>query len=261
MTPTTEHAKYCPLLVDDSHQKTHMKSQDIVVLFKLISLELQAEGERVKKQEFAVMNDLEAAIANTIPTREMRSSYLQEFRPSEKIVLSGSHEWKGWEDSDEASIAVNAESYSVRALSAALGLSKSEISNSLNRCKDIGLVHTDRQNGLPTVRSEALLDLVKYAIRYIFPAKLGPIVRGIPTAFAAPIMEGKVMSAGDLIPVWPDAHGKKKGQEVVPLFKTVPGAVKKDELLYHFLALVDAIRIGNPHEAKVADSMLREWIL
>lgn len=261
MTPTTEHAKYCPLFVDNRHQKTHMKSQDIVVLFKLISLELQAEGERVKKQEFAVMNDLEAAIANTIPTREMRSSYLQEFRPSEKMVLSGSHEWEGWEDSDEASIAVNAESYSVRALSAALGLSKSEISNSLNRCKDIGLVHTDRQNGLPTVRSEALLDLVKYAIRYIFPAKLGPIVRGIPTAFAAPIMEGKVMSAGDLIPVWPDAYGKKKGQEVVPLFKTVPGAVKKDELLYHFLALVDAIRIGSPHEAKVADSMLREWIL
>jgi DNA-binding transcriptional ArsR family regulator len=248
----------------DRHDKSYMKSQDVVVLFKLISLELRAEGERVKKREFAVMHDLEAAIANTIPDREMGSSYLQEFRPFEKVVLSGSHEWEGWEDwedSDEASIAVNAESYSVRALSAALGLSKSEISNSLNRCKDIGLVHTDRQNGLPIVRSEALLDLVKYSIRYIFPAKPGPIVRGIPTAFAAPIMEGKVMSAGDLIPVWPDAYGKRKGQEVVPLFKTVPGAVKKDELLYHFLALVDAIRIGNPREAKVADSMLREWIL
>lgn len=238
-----------------------MKSQDVVVLFKLISLELQAKGERVKKRDFAVMNDLEAAIANTIPGRDMRSSYLQDIRSFERIVLSGSLEWEGWEDSDEASIAGNAESYSVRALSAALGLSKSEISNSLNRCKDIGLVHTDRQNGLPIVRSEALLDLVKYAIRYMFPAKLGPIVRGIPTAFAAPIMEGKVMSAGDLIPVWPDAYGKRKGQEVVPLFKTVPGAVKKDELLYHFLALVDAIRIGGPREAKVADSMLREWIL
>jgi len=37
--------------------------------------------------------------------------------------------------------------------------------------------------------------------------------------------------------------------------------VKKDELLYHFLALVDAIRIGGPHEDNVADAMLREWIL
>jgi hypothetical protein len=64
------------------------------------------------------------------------------------------------------------------------------------------------------------------------------------------IMAGKVMSGGDLIPVWPDAYGKSKGQEVLPLFRTVPGAVKKDELLYHFLALVDAIRIGGPREAK-----------
>jgi hypothetical protein len=31
-----------------------MKSQDIVILFKLISLELQAKGERVKKRVFSV---------------------------------------------------------------------------------------------------------------------------------------------------------------------------------------------------------------
>lgn len=242
-----------------------MKSQDIVLLFKLLSLELRAKGDRVKKREFVVRRDAEDSTVR-MPDGTFLGIALDSsnslWNAMQKIELSDTQEWEGWEDpDDDSTVLANAESYSVRALSAALGLSKSEISNSLNRCREIGMIHTNRQDGLPIVKSDALLNLVTYAIRYIFPAKLGPIVRGIPTAFAAPIMEGKVMSAGDLIPVWPDAYGKRKGQEIVPLFKTVPGAVKKDELLYHFLALVDAIRIGNPREAKVADGMLREWIL
>ncbi|KAF6687042.1 hypothetical protein LOY39_00705 [Pseudomonas rhodesiae] len=208
-----------------------MKSQDIVILFKLISLELQAVKERATGKE------------------------------AETLVFLAGSEWKGWEDSDGDTLPTNSDSYSVRALSASLALSKSEVSNSLNRCREIGLIHTNRLSGQPLVRREALLDFVKYGIRYVFPAKPGAVVRGIPTAFGAPILTGKVMSGGDLIPVWPDAYGKSKGQEIAPLYKTVPGAVKKDELLYHFLALVDAIRIGGPRETKVADALLRELIL
>lgn len=214
------------------HSQADMKSQDIVILFKLISLDLQAREERANQ------------------------------RDTEEANLNQPQDWKGWEDTvDEDPIIPNSESYSVRALSASLALSKSEVSNSLNRCRDIGLIHNDRVSGQPIVRSDALLDFVRYGIRYVFPAKPGPVVRGIPTAFAAPVLAGKVISGGDLIPVWPDAYGKNKGQEITPLYKTVPGAVKKDERLYHFLALVDAIRIGGPREAKVADAMLREWIL
>lgn len=241
-----------------------MKSQDIVILFKLISLNLQAEGARVKKRNFTVNLDLEDAM-DLVPIDSQ--DYLDRFLDLrmtgniEKIDLSQGQHWEGWEDIDEDSITPNMESYSVRALAASLALSKSEVSNSLNRCRDIGLIHADRLSGQPIVRAVALLDFVKYGVRYVFPAKPGPIVRGIPTAFAAPIMAGKVMTGGDLIPVWPDAYGKNKGQEITPLYKTVPGAVKKDELLYHFLALVDAIRIGGPRETKVADAMLREWIL
>ncbi|QVN01857.1 hypothetical protein JYG38_27390 [Pseudomonas rhodesiae] len=208
-----------------------MKSQDIVILFKLISLELQAVKERATGKE------------------------------AETLVFLAGSEWKGWDDSDGDTLPTNSDSYSVRALSASLALSKSEVSNSLNRCREIGLIHTNRLSGQPLVRREALLDFVKYGIRYVFPAKPGAVVRGIPTAFGAPILTGKVMSGGDLIPVWPDAYGKSKGQEIAPLYKTVPGAVKKDELLYHFLALVDAIRIGGPRETKVADALLRELIL
>ncbi|KAF1031209.1 MAG: hypothetical protein GAK37_00890 [Pseudomonas sp.] len=218
-----------------------MKSQDIVMLFKLISLDQQARGDRVKKREFAAIFEPEEYSV-------FRTQVLEMLR---------TEGWEAWSDPHEGNI----ESYSVRALSASLALSKSEVSNSLNRCREIDLLYTDRLSGQPTVRREALLDFVRYGIRYVFPARPGPIVRGIPTAFAAPVLAGKVISGGELIPVWPDAYGKSKGQEIAPLFKTVPGAVKKDELLYHFLALVDAIRIGGPRETKVADAMLREWIL
>ncbi|MFC6298925.1 hypothetical protein GNF76_27715 [Pseudomonas sp. CCM 7893] len=233
-----------------------MKSQDIVILFKLISLGLQDKEERVKKHEFNVRRN--GSEARIIELSEITSS----FPMDTKIDLAQSEDWRGWENlEDELDRLDSTDSYSVRALSASLALSKSEVSNALNRCREINLIHTERLSGQPIVRSAALLDFVKYGIRYVFPAKPGPIVRGIPTAFAAPIMAGKVMSGGDLIPVWPDAYGKSKGQEITPLYKTVPGAVKKDELLYHFLALVDAIRIGGPRETSVADAMLREWIL
>ncbi|NNA96505.1 hypothetical protein [Pseudomonas gessardii] len=241
-----------------------MKSQDIVILFKLISLNLQTRGERVKKRNFTASLDHDEAM-DRVPIDSQ--DYLDRFLDLrmtgniEKVDLSQGQRWEGWEDIEEDATPPNMESYSVRALAASLALSKSEVSNSLNRCRDIGLIHTDRLSGLPIVRAQALLDFVKYGVRYVFPAKPGAIVRGIPTAFAAPIMAGKVLTGGDLIPVWPDAYGKNKGQAIAPLYKTVPGAVKKDELLYHFLALVDAIRIGGPRETKVADAMLREWIL
>ncbi len=241
----------CPR-TEDIRFWSPMKSQDIVILFKLISLGLQAKGERVKKRVFSVEKESASLGFQNLP------DYIQNF---ETVQLSSIDDWRGWDGIDEDFEGHSSQTYSVRSLSSALGLSKTEVSSSLNRCREIGLIYTSHTDGIPLVRSKALLDLVTYSIRYIFPVKPGPIVRGIPTAFAAPVLAGKVMSGGDLIPVWPDAYGKSKGQEITPLYKTVPGAVKKDELLYHFLALVDAIRIGGPREAKVADAMLREWIL
>jgi DNA-binding FadR family transcriptional regulator len=51
------------------------------------------------------------------------------------------------------------------------------------------------------------------------------------------------------------------GQSVEPLFKSVPQAVQKDERLHEYLALVDAIRLGNQREAGVAAERLSERIL
>lgn len=259
-----------------------MKSQDLLILLKLISLEKQERGEAEKLDISIFLNRIAAQnigeglvkYSDAYHARFARDYKLSldtnsdsildaklEDIPDEHIEISAASEWQGWEDSVVNEEPVNAASYTLRSLSESLGLSKSEVGNSLARSRDIGLLITDHRSGLPKANSRALVDLIKYGVRYFFPVKPGSIVRGIPTAFAAPVLEGKVLSAGEIIPVWPDARGKTKGESIEPLFKTVPHAVKNDFLLYHFLALVDAIRIGGPRESAVAATMLEGWIL
>lgn len=148
--------------------------------------------------------------------------------------------------------------YSVRQLEGLTGISKSELSAALNRCIAAGLAVRDMETNKPRVNRKALLGFLLNGIKYVFPVKPAEIVRGIPTAFAAPVMTGKMMSAGDLIHVWPDATAKDKGQAIAPLFKSVPAATKVDSKLYELLALVDAIRIGNARETQLATQLLEK---
>ena len=159
----------------------------------------------------------------------------------------------------EKSESTNLESdYSIRRLESLIGISKSELSAALNRCIRVGLATRDRKSNIPKVNREALLGFLLNGIKYVFPVRPAELVRGIPTAFAAPVMEGKMMSAGDAINVWPDATGNSKGQVIAPLFKSVPAAAKADSKLYELLALVDAIRIGNARETELAAKLLEQ---
>ncbi|MCU1718176.1 MarR family transcriptional regulator [Pseudomonas sp. 5P_3.1_Bac2] len=212
-----------------------MKSQDLLLLIKLICLE-----QRERQQQRLDGDTAERA---------------------KHISLPKPDEWQGWEDHVEQDPPIHHDSYSVRALEASLGISKSEVASALKRCQQIGLLRLEPSTQLPRVNSKALLGFIEYGSRYVFPVKPAEIVRGIPTSFSAPVLQGSLMSGGDLIHVWPDAYGNRKGQSVTPLFKTVPGAVKKDPLLYEYLALIDAIRLGNAREANLANQMLREKVL
>lgn len=212
-----------------------MKSQDVLLLIKLICLEQRERLQARLAGEAAVL------------IRENDSSLTDQ--------------WQGWEDQSEQDPPVHNDSYSVRALQTSLGISKSEIASALKRCQLIGLLRLDNETQAPRVNSKALLDFIEYGLRYVFPVKPAEIVRGIPTSFSAPMLQGKLMSGGDLIHVWPDAYGSRKGQSIDPLFRTVPGAVKKDPRLYEYLALVDAIRMGNAREANLANRLLRDKVL
>jgi hypothetical protein len=142
--------------------------------------------------------------------------------------------------------------YSVRSLADALGVSKSEISNSINRVFTSGLATRDRRTGRPKPNVRALRDFIVSGLKYVFPAKPGPLARGVATGFAAPVLQEKLLSAGELKFVWPDAEGRDSGQAVEPIYKSVSFAIRSDPLLYAYLALVDAIRLGGPRESGVA---------
>jgi hypothetical protein len=212
-----------------------MKSQDVLLLIKLICLE---QRERLQHR-------LDSETAELIKLGDIYAF----------------DQWQGWEDHAEQDPPVHNDSYSVRALQASLGISKTEIASALKRCQQIGLLRVDPNTQRPRVNSKALLGFIEHGLRYVFPVKPAEIVRGIPTSFFAPVLQDKLMSGGDLIHVWPDAYGNRKGQSITPLFKTVPGAVKKDPRLYEYLALIDAIRLGNAREANLANEILREKVL
>lgn len=207
-----------------------MKSQDIVILLKLISLDQQVK---------------------------------QNSKQPEKI---DSNVWVGW------SLNENPESYQVqpvlddafsnRGLEASTGISKSEVNASIKRSIAVGMAKLDRKSNQPKANVTALLEFIVHGIKYVYPANPSAITRGIPTSFAAPVLKGKLMTAGEFIYVWPDAMGKEQGQAVEPLYKTVPMAVKKDPRLYGYLALIDAIRLGQGREnsftAKELEKRLRK---
>jgi len=147
--------------------------------------------------------------------------------------------------------------FSVRSLANALGISKSEINNSLKRSIYSGLAVRSRDRSQPKANIKAVFEFITHGLKYVFPAKPGPLARGIATAFAAPVMSGKLMSAGESIFVWPEAEGHDHGQSIEPLFKSVPFAVQQDKRLYESLALIDAVRLGNAREVNIAREELK----
>jgi len=153
------------------------------------------------------------------------------------------------------------DAYSVRGLENSLGIGKSEVSASLNRSMDTGLAVKDHDTGRAKPNRRSLYGFIESGLKYVFPAKSGPITRGIPTGFAAPMLENSLVSAGEFIHVWPYSKGQVNGQTVEPLFKSVPDAIQKDERLYEYLALVDAIRLGRPREADLAADQLKKRLL
>lgn len=127
-----------------------------------------------------------------------------------------------------------------------LGISNSEVSESLNRSVYAGLITSDKKR----VLKSALLEFIKFGLKYVYPQKPGSMVRGIETAHSAPPLSDVIQS--NEVYVWPYAQGNLRGFAVEPLHNNVPEAVLRDNYLHQLLALIDAIRLGNVREQKLA---------
>jgi len=151
--------------------------------------------------------------------------------------------------------------FTARGLEVETGISKTQLNLALNRCLDVGLAYRDRKTDTPRANAQALFDFIVHGVRYVFPARKGELTRGTATAFSAPMLRRRLLNAGELELVWPDAYGKTMGQAVEPLFKSCPQAAERDPLLYELLALVDAVRLGQPRERKLAIELLHERLV
>src|SRR3546814_15165707 len=125
-----------------------MKSQDILLLLKLVSLERQ-QG---------------------VPA------------PGDRGVLGIPDDWRGWTalppQEDDPPSPVAEDMFSVRALEESTGISKSEVSGSLRRCMDVGLAKPERGSGLPRANTRARLGFIMNGTKFVFPADRQSVVVG-----------------------------------------------------------------------------------
>lgn len=151
-----------------------------------------------------------------------------------KLLIWGSRKWRYSDIAD------------------ALCVSPSEVHKAVARCTRAGMYNA--YSGRP-IRS-ALLEFIIHGVKYSFPVQPGPVARGMPTAYSlAPLSEVVLAQAGDQV-VWPVSDGAVVGRSVQPLYPTLPPAAAKDPVLYRWLGLIDALRIGRTREQRLAAETL-----
>lgn len=135
-----------------------------------------------------------------------------------------------------------------------LRISPSEVSESINRSVIAGLIGNDKK----TLRKLALLDFLKFGIKYVFPQRPGSITRGVATSISAPPLNSEFLSDEQF--VWPYAKGSLRGQAIEPLHPRIPEACVNDSEFHQLMALTDALRTGRVREQNLAFEILKERI-
>lgn len=151
-------------------------------------------------------------------------------------------------------------SWSQYSIATELCLSPSQVNSALKRLVSAGLITPYHPPGKPQPIIQACEEFFIHALKYVFPAKLGEIARGIPTSYAAPSFKGEISLGADAIPVWPYGDGTERGVALKPLYSSVPESISKhpDPLFYDLLTLIDAIRSGRAREKQIAIQKVSE---
>lgn len=143
------------------------------------------------------------------------------------------------------------EPWLMKDLAIELGISASEISESLNRSSIAGLISKDKKR----LMKLAILDFLEHGLRYVYPQMPGPRLRGVPTAHSAPPLSQEILSEEPY--VWPYGEGTVRGESIEPLHPKVPEACLKDPAFHEYMALCDALRVGRAREKNMAIQELR----
>lgn len=142
------------------------------------------------------------------------------------------------------------------ALGEALSLSASEAHASVKRAVACGLAVAPERGAWSPLRPQ-LLEFLLHGVRYVWPAVLGPVKRGVPTAFGTEPLAGLLRVESGDAPVWAHPEGRARGPTLSPLYRSAPQAALVDPALHRLLSLVDALRHGRSRERALAAELLR----
>jgi hypothetical protein len=142
-------------------------------------------------------------------------------------------------------------------LAQSLALSVSETHACVKRAVAAGLAVAHGRGGWTPVRPN-LREFLLHGARYVWPATIGPIKRGVPTGFGIEPLATKLAVATGTVPVWAHPAGPVKGPSLSPLYRTAPQAALADPALHKMLALLDCLRAGRSRERSLAAKALQE---
>lgn len=148
--------------------------------------------------------------------------------------------------------------WSYRWLSQQLDISVSEISAAIQRALVARLLAKVTEHSQPEPVLPAIEEFVIHGVKYVYPAEKGEPTRGIPTAYAAPVLSGRLIDSDELAPVWPYARGAERGYSLTPIYRSVASSAARDPILYDLLALVDVFRVGRARERSIGEEVLGE---
>jgi hypothetical protein len=101
---------------------------------------------------------------------------------------------------------------------------------------------------------ELLHRFLVFGVPHAFPPVVGPDVTGFATACMAPPFHGLIEPAERF--VWPSAEGSARGLGLTPLLPRSANLPERNAALYELLAIVDAVRVGQLRERKLAAELL-----
>jgi len=139
-----------------------------------------------------------------------------------------------------------------------LGMSPSMAHSAVKRSAQARLYDVSRKRP----RRKALEEFLIHGVKYAYPPDIGTVTRGIPTAFASPLLRNEFAQGSSEVDVyvWPHPEGEQRGIELSPLYSSVPEIARRDQALYAALGLLDAIRIGRARERQLAEKLLLEML-
>jgi DNA-binding Lrp family transcriptional regulator len=136
-----------------------------------------------------------------------------------------------------------------------LGVAPSQVHSALARLGRAGLLKPATRVTNP----RALTEFALHGVRYAFPATKGSLAAGVPTAYSTSPLAAEV-DAVDVVVLPANVPDAVQGFAITPLYRGAAGLAVRSPQLFEMVALVDAIRLGDPRIRLAARTRLEQRI-